>query len=250
VPRLDLGADPLPRPIPVVLSHPRAPRRRTFDGSIPPFDDWTDLFQGVRVICLPQSVGQSFAQRVQARNLLFWLSPIMTLGTKMWTSVATIWRSPPRKPFHSAKLLSLVLSGGLMTYLAPFHLGSLYRDSDDKNLLSDGLNIYNKRYCMSRRKNSQDMKCFLKPSWGDLDKEISEWDEGDQRGRTSILTSRQKGVFYPLLRANQLLAPSIRTRSTVHSAQIGIQRVIRVHVEGIRGQNRTCRASSCWLDSW
>ena len=152
MPRLDLGADPLPRPIPVPLSHPRAPRRRTFDGSIPPFDDWTDLFQSVRVICLPQPVGQSLAQRVQARNLLFWLPPIMTLGTKIWTSVATTRRAPPRKPSHSAKLRSLVLSGGLMTYLAPFHLSSLYRDSDDKNLLWDGLNIYNKGIVCQEKK--------------------------------------------------------------------------------------------------
>ena len=85
----------------------------------------------VRVICLPQSVGQSLEQRGQAGNLLFWLPPIMTPGTKMWMSVATTRRSPPRKPSHSAKLLSLVLSGGLMTYLAPFHLGSMYRDSDE-----------------------------------------------------------------------------------------------------------------------
>ena len=25
------------------------------------------------------------------------------------------------------------------------------------------------------------MRYFLKPSWGDLDKELSEWEEGDQR---------------------------------------------------------------------
>ena len=73
------------------------------------------------------------------------------------------------------------------------------------------------------------------------------WTKGFRSGmrvtkdRTFILTSRQKGVFYPLLRANQPLAPSIRTRSTVHSAQIGIHRVIRVHVEGIRGQNLRLR---------
>jgi len=48
VPRLDLGADPLPRSIPVALSHPRAARPGTFDGSIPPLSDWTYLFQGVR----------------------------------------------------------------------------------------------------------------------------------------------------------------------------------------------------------
>ena len=61
------------------------------------------------------------------------------------------------------------------------------------------------------------------------------------KDRTFIFTSRQKGVFYPLLGANQPLAPSIRTRSTVHSAQIGIHRAIRVHVEGIRGQNLRLR---------
>ena len=64
---------------------------------------------------------------------------------------------------------------------------------------------------------------------------------GVTKDGTFILTSRQKGVFYPLLGANQPLAPSIRTRSTVHSAQIGIHRVIRVHVEGIRGQNLRLR---------
>jgi hypothetical protein len=31
-----------------------------------------------------------------------------------------------------------------------------------------------------KKKKSQDMGCFLKPSWGDLDQELSEWDEGDQ----------------------------------------------------------------------
>jgi hypothetical protein len=52
------------------------------------------------------------------------------------------------------------------------------------------------------------------------------------KDRTFIFTSRQKGVFYPPLGANQPLAPSIRTRSTVHSAQIGIHRVIRVRIGG------------------
>jgi hypothetical protein len=87
VPTLDLGADPLPRSIPVALSHPRAARPRPLDGSIPPLNDRTDLFQGVHVKCFPQSLGQSLTQRVEARYLLFWLPPIVPLGTKMWRSV-------------------------------------------------------------------------------------------------------------------------------------------------------------------
>jgi hypothetical protein len=110
---------------------------------------------------------------------------------------------------------------------------------DDKNLLWDRLNIYNKGSCMSRRKKSEEKNHNI---WGAFSSHPGEtWTKSFRSGmrvtkdRTFILTSRQKGVFYPLLRANQPLAPSIRTRSTVHSAQIGIHRVIRVHVEGIRG---------------
>ena len=40
------------------------------------------------------------------------------------------------------------------------------------------------------------MGCFLKPSWGDLDKELSEWDEGDQR-QDLHLHQPTKGSFLP-----------------------------------------------------
>ena len=156
-------------------------------------------------------------------------SPLSTTGrTSFRASVSYASRSPlaNRSP-------STFKRGGLMTYLAPFHLESLYRDSDemlnDKNFVWDGLNVYYKGNCMSRRKKSQDMGAFLSHPG-------ENWTKSFRSGmrvakdRTFILTSRQKRVFYPLLRANQLLAPSIRTRSTVHSAQIGIHRIIRVHV--------------------
>jgi len=50
--------------------------------------------------------------------------------------------------------------------------------------------------------------------------------------RISILTRRQKGFFYPLLYTNQSL---IYQRSINRSAQIGIHRVIRLSIGGIRG---------------
>jgi hypothetical protein len=148
VARLDLGADPLPRPIPVPMSHPRAPRRRTFDGSIPPF-------RRLDVTCL-----------------------------------------------------------GMAEYILK---GVVCQEENDK-------------------------------TWGAFSSHPGEtWTKSFRSGRrvtkdrTFIFTSRQKAVFCPLLGANQPLAPSIRKRSTVHSAQIGIHRVIRVHVEGIRGQNLRLR---------
>lgn len=36
-------------------------------------------------------------------------------------------------------------------------------------MVSEGMNLLNS-------KESQDMRCFLKPSWGDRGKELSQWD--------------------------------------------------------------------------
>jgi len=141
----------LPRPISGTVASSRTPAE-DFRWLNPPFRRLDGPLSG-RPCHMPPAVRWPIARpaRSSAQSPL-WLPPIMTLGTKMWTSVATTRRSPPRKPFHSSKLLSLVLSGGLMTYLAPFHLGSLYRDSDDKNLLWDGLNIYNKGIVCQEKK--------------------------------------------------------------------------------------------------
>jgi hypothetical protein len=53
--------------------------------------------------------------------------------------------------------------------------------------------------------------------------------------RTFLFTSRPMGFLYPLLRADQPLVLSIRTRSTARSAQIGMYWIIRASIEGIRG---------------
>ena len=72
---------------------------------------------------------------------------------------------------------------------------------------------------------------FLKTSCEDRDKEISERDWDDPRQDIHAHPSI-KGVFYPLLQTNQ---PLTHQRSINRSAHIGIHRVIRVSIEGIRG---------------
>jgi hypothetical protein len=77
----------------------------------------------------------------------------------------------------------------------------------DKNSLWDELNLQEKELYFKRKK-SQDMGRLLKTYCEDLDQEISEWDEGNPRQDLNPHPSTKR-VFYPLLRTDLSLAPSI-----------------------------------------
>jgi len=78
-----------------------------------------------------------------------------------------------------------------------------------------------------KKKKSQDMGVFSRPPVRDGTKEISERDWDDPRQNIHTHPSI-KGFFYHLLQTTQ---PIIQQRS----AQIGIHRVIRGSIKGIRG---------------